>query len=231
MLYACLLVFALITAAPQHILFIGNSLTYSNNLPATVAAIAALDGRHIDVAMVAEPNRALIDHLNGESNALEVLASRKWDVVVLQQGPTTTSIGRDSLILWTRMFDAHIRRAGATPALFMSWTPYSRLERTDSAHLSFANAATAVNGVFLPVGDAWRIALELDANLDLYSSDGFHPSELGTYLSALVIYAKLFNLDARKLQPAAMNGSKQMKVPQSTVRTLQRAAFEAVSRN
>ena len=226
-----LLVIALWSAPPQHILFIGNSLTYSNNLPATVAAIAALEGRRIEVAMVAEPNRALIDHLNGESNALEVLRSRKWDVVVLQQGPTTTSVGRDSLVLWTRMFDPHIRRAGATPALFMSWTPYARLERTDSAHLSFANAATAVNGTFLPVGDAWRIALELDANLDLYSNDGFHPSELGSYLSALVIYGKLFGTDPRKLQPVVMNGSKQMKVPQSTVRMLQRAAHEAISRN
>ena len=231
MLHTCLLFLTLCSVPPQRILFIGNSLTYSNNLPATVAAIAALDGRRVDVAMVAEPNLALIDHLNGESNALEVLGSRKWDVVVLQQGPTTTSIGRDSLVIWTRMFDPHIRRAGATPALFMSWTPYARFERLDSAHLSFASAATAVNGTFLPIGDAWRFALELDANLDLYSGDGFHPSELGTYLSALVIYAKLFNVDPRKVQPVVMIGTKQMKVSQSTVRMLQRAAYEAVSRN
>lgn len=231
MISTCLILLTLWATPPQHILFIGNSLTYSNNLPAIVAAIATLDGRRINVAMVAEPNLALIDHINGESNALEVLRSRKWDVVVLQQGPTTTSIGRDSLILWTRMFDAHIRRAGAMPALFMSWTPYSRLQWTDSAHLSFANAATAVNGVLLPVGDAWRIALELDANLELYSSDGFHPGELGTYLSALVIYAKLFGADPRKVAPVVMHGTKQMKVPQSTVRMLQRAAYEAISRN
>jgi hypothetical protein len=79
--------------------------------------------------------------------------------------------------------------------------------------------------------DAWRIALELDTNLDLYSSDGFHPGELGTYLAALVIYAKLFGADPRKLQPVAMIGTKQMKVPQSTVRVLQRAAYEVISRN
>ena len=213
------------------VLFVGNSLTYSNNLPATFAAIAALDGRAIRVAMVAEPNLALIDHLTGDSNALEVLASGKWDFVVLQQGPTTTSLGRDSLILWTRMFDTPIRRSGAQPALFMSWTPRARLERTDSAHLSFASAARAVNGVFLPVGDAWSLAMRMDPEIRLYTGDGFHPSELGSYLAALVIYARLFDADPRKIPPIALHGRKQLDIPESTVRLLQRAAHEAISRN
>ena len=213
------------------VLFVGNSLTYSNNLPATFAAIAALDGRAVRVAMVAAPNLALIDHLNGESNALEVLASGKWDFVVLQQGPTTTSLGRDSLILWTRMFDTPVRRTGARPALFMSWTPRASLERTDSAHLSFASAAHAVNGVFVPVGDAWRLAMRMDPEIELYSGDGFHPSVLGSYLAALVIYAKLFGADPRRIPPVALHGRKHLEIPESTVRMLQRAAHEAISRN
>ena len=213
------------------VLFIGNSLTYSNDLPATFAAIAALDGRRIEVAMAAEPNLALIDHLTGQSSALEVLQSRKWDFVVLQQGPTTTAIGRDSLIIWTRMFEEHIRRRGARPALFMSWTPRTRLERTDSARNSFYSAAHAVNGIFLPVGEAWRAALALDPSLPLYDGDQFHPSPLGSYLAALVIYATLFDRDPRTLPPVALHGSRRLQVPESTVRLLQRAAYEASLRS
>jgi hypothetical protein len=211
------------------VLFVGNSLTYANNLPATFAAIAALDGRAVRVAMAAGPDLALIDHLNGGSNALEVLAGSRWDFVVLQQGPTTTSLGRDSLILWTQMFEKPIRRAGARPALFMSWTPRARLERLDSARLSFESAARAVDGVFLPVGAAWRIALAEDPSLELYSRDGFHPNALGSYLAALVIYAKLFDVDPRKLPAVVLNGDEKLKVPASTARLLQRAAHAAVT--
>ena len=43
-------------------------------------------------------------------------------------------------------------------------------------------------GLLLPAGDAWRAAWAADARLPLYGPDGFHPSPMGTYLAALVIY-------------------------------------------
>lgn len=216
--------------ARRHVLFIGNSLTYSNDLPATFAAIAALAGDTIEVASVAGPNLALIDHINGSSNALAVIRSRKWDVVVLQQGPTTTSLCRDSLVLWTRMFDPHIRQAQAIPALFMTWPPRSSMERMDAARISFQVAAQAVNGIFLPAGEAWRLALAQDSTLPLYSGDGFHPSELGSYLAALVIYARLAALDPRTLPPLALAGQQRLPVSENAVRLLQGAAHAAIAR-
>ena len=121
------------SAAPSaqtrtRVLFVGNSLTYYNDLPRTFAAIAASAGDTIDVAMIAAPNLALIDHLEGGSNVVERL-KEKWDFVVLQQGPTTEPIGKDSLIIWTELFDTHIRAAGAVPVLFMVWPMYARWVR------------------------------------------------------------------------------------------------------
>ena len=52
-------------AGGHHVLFVGNSLTYTHDLPATVAAIAASAGDTIRYRTVAAPNLALIDHLNG----------------------------------------------------------------------------------------------------------------------------------------------------------------------
>jgi hypothetical protein len=77
------------------VLFIGNSLTYVNDLPGTLSAMALEVGDTIQVRSVAEPNYALIDHYQGGSNALSVIASSRWDFVVLQQGPSTTPINRD----------------------------------------------------------------------------------------------------------------------------------------
>jgi hypothetical protein len=78
-------------ATAHRILFVGNSLTYTNGLPATVAAIASAAGDIIQVAMAAGPDLALIDHLDGATNAVQLLHDSTWDYVVLQQGPTTTS--------------------------------------------------------------------------------------------------------------------------------------------
>src|SRR3954453_14287834 len=70
------------------VLFVGNSLTYVNDLPATVAAIGASAGDTIRVAAAVGPDPALIDHLNGRSDAVTKLRRGGWELVVLQQGPT-----------------------------------------------------------------------------------------------------------------------------------------------
>ena len=170
------------------VLFIGNSLTYVNDLPGTLAGLARSGGDTIRVEMVTRPNYALIDHLTEHSGAEEAIARGGWDVVVLQQGPTSLPVNRDSLILWTRMFDPLIRAVGARPALYMVWPAADRLQDFDAVRTSFRMAAESVDGIFLPAGMAWVAAWQRNTTLHLYGSDGFHPSPLGTYLAALTIY-------------------------------------------
>lgn len=208
------------------VLFIGNSLTYVNNLPGTLSALALTAGDTIQVRMVAEPNFALIDHYVGGSNALGEIASGGWNFVVLQQGPSTTPINRDSLILTAKLFEPRIRAVGATPALYMVWPTTDRIAFFDSARVSYQMAATAVGGVFMPAGRAWVTAWASDANLALYDPDGLHPSPLGTYLAALVIYERLTGHDARQLPGMAVVDGRTLSTPEATVRLLQRAAHE-----
>ena len=70
-------------AGGHHVLFIGNSLTYVNDLPWTVAAIAASAGDTIRYRTAAGPNLALIDHLNGATNAVAEIKAGGWEYVVL----------------------------------------------------------------------------------------------------------------------------------------------------
>src|SRR6185295_10469868 len=81
-------------AGGHHVLFIGNSLTYTNDLPGTVADLARSVGDTIRVESVALPNFAVIDHALGQSNAVDVIKSQSWEFVVLQQGPTTVGVNR-----------------------------------------------------------------------------------------------------------------------------------------
>jgi hypothetical protein len=214
----------------HHVLFIGNSLTYTNDLPATVSAIAALAGDTIRYATEAGPNLALIDHITGSTNALARIAQGGWEYVILQQGPTPAGICRDSLVLWTKMFDARIKAVGAKSAVFMAWPYQGPLTWFDEIRVSFEQAASGVNGVFLPAGEAWRSALTADGSLSLYSSDGFHPTPTGTFLAALEVYERITGRDVRTLPPKAFSGGVPLSMPEATVRKLQEAAHDANTR-
>src|SRR3954467_15237315 len=140
------------------VLFIGNSLTAANDLPHTVAALAAFVDDTIIVEAVTRPNLAVIDHVNGASNAVSMIRQGGWDYVVLQQGPTSQQIGRDTLIIASRLLEPDIRQWGGRPAELMTWPASADLASFDGCLQSCVDAARAVDGVCFPAGQAWRAA-------------------------------------------------------------------------
>lgn len=175
---------------PVRILFIGNSLTYANDLPAMVCAMAKSAGRQAVCESVAKPDYGLEEHW--EDGGARKAIARGWDVVVLQQGPSALAESRRLLVAYTRRFDAEIKKAGARTALYMVWPSRARFGDFPRVSESYAAAAGDVKALLLPAGDAWRAAWAIDSGLGLYGPDGFHPSPTGTYLAALVIYEQIF---------------------------------------
>lgn len=170
------------------VLYVGNSLTYTHDLPAVVGELAAMEGRAYHAEDLSEANAGLEDHW-ARGDAQRRIAAGDWDVVVLQQGPSTLVSSRETLIEYVGRFAEGVREAGATPAVFMVWPPVGTpIERSE---VSYAAAADAHGAVLLPAGRAWRIALEADPPIALYGPDGFHPSRLGTALAALAVYGGL----------------------------------------
>jgi hypothetical protein len=177
---------------PARVLFIGNSLTVANNLPAMIEAVAAqagLKGR-ILCRGVAFPNFGLQDHWE-RGDAVRGIQSGSWTHVVLQQGPTSQPDSRANLIEYTRKFAFEARARGAKIALYMVWPPRDRLAFFDGVSESYTQAAEAVHGILVPVGEGWRAAWRRDPTLALYGPDDFHPSPLGTYLAALIFFAEI----------------------------------------
>jgi hypothetical protein len=173
------------------ILFIGNSLTYVNDLPHMVERLAtAVGGPAIATEAVVFGNYSLEDHWN-QGDAARAIDRGGWDVVVLQQGPSALPESRVLLAQYAQMFAQKIRAVGARPALYMVWPGLSRPAAWDSVTDSYAEAGQAVDGIVLPAGEALRDALRRDPALELFAGDGFHPAVLGSYLAALVIYARL----------------------------------------
>jgi hypothetical protein len=209
------------------VLFIGNSLTYSNELPLIVEALAKAAGERIYVDSVTFGGYSLDDHMR-DGTALKVLASRRWDVVVLQHGPSTLPESRDELRASAKKIAPLIRKAGGRPAFYMVWPELERIAYFDAVRESYSLAASDVNGMFIPAGEAWRAAWRRDPNAPLYSYDNFHPSVAGSYTAALSIFGMLYKRPPQGL-PAKLtlsNGHK-IEVPEALAKVLQDAATEA----
>jgi hypothetical protein len=200
------------------VLFIGNSLTLANDLPALVATLAKAAGHPAECSTVAFNNFSLEDHWQ-QGEARKAIARGGWSVVVLQQGPSALPESQALLRDFTRRFDAEIRRAGARTALFMVWPSLARKQDFDGVSRSYAAAAADVGGLLLPAGTAWRAAWKRDPALALYGPDEFHPSAMGSYLAALVIAGKVFGVSPIGLPAPG--------IPPDIARLLQDSAVEA----
>jgi len=206
------------------IFFIGNSLTYVNDVPGMLQALADSAGdERLAVASLALPNYALIDHWT-DGIAQREIARGGWGWVVLQQGWTPPGIYRDTLRLATRNFAAEIAKVGARTALYQTWPPSHRPGEFAGSIESYEVAAADVGGVVFPVARAWLATWERDPSIVLYS-DGLHASVAGSYLAALVMYARIFDRTPVGL-PAAIRtrAGITLRVDAGLARTLQDAA-------
>lgn len=206
------------------VLFVGNSLTYIEDVPARVVQIARQYGdSSLRTAMIAEADYALLDHWN-EGRVQAALARQGWEFVVMQQGPSSLPENQQRLAEWSALFAPRIRAAGATPVLYGVWPTRGRAGDMPAVERSYANAAVAVDGEFAPAGSAWYRALAARPTLPLYAPDGLHASPLGAYLSALVIASRVLGRDPLTLPPVAPG----LSLDTTTVRLLQRAASDAL---
>lgn len=201
------------------VLFIGNSHTYMNDVPAQVATMASAGGDKLEYETVTLPGVALEDHwVNGIAQA--AIRRGDWDYVVMQQGPSSQPDSRENLIEFGGKFAEVIGEAGARPAFYMVWPAESRAQDRDGVRASYTAVAQATGGILAPAGEAWRAAWRRDATLRLYSDDGTHASQLGAYTAALTIYEQLFGKSPLDLPaPGGMSPS--------TAKLLQQAAAQA----
>ena len=70
----------------------------------------------------------------------KAIDAEHWDVVVLQQGPSATE-GRPSLLEFSQIFAAEIRKTGGQPALYMVWPSAQRLKDFPGVADSYRTAA------------------------------------------------------------------------------------------
>jgi hypothetical protein len=169
------------------ILFVGNSLTYTNDLPALVKEMAKQDGITITSISFLSPDYSLEDHWN-EGRVKAEIEKGGYDFVVAQQGPSALTESQILLGDYTKRFAEVCHNNRSKLALYMVWPSKTRSFDLDNVINSYTNAAAKTSSLLCPAGLAWKHAWAADTSLPLYSPDNFHPAITGSVLAALTIY-------------------------------------------
>lgn len=224
------------------ILWVGNSFTYYNDLPAMVQRIAQTQKIKLSYAKITKGGERWSGHLKNRK-LLDTLARGGWDYVVLQEQSTIPALQTEKVAREVypaaRELDSLIHAASpdAHVVFYMTWghkygnrkhiddyppanTYEGMQERLTTSYLemTYANDAWCA-----PVGMAWRRVRRERPALQLYKQDCFHPSTVGSYLAANVFFATLFG---RRYQTDYTAG-----IDAETAEYLQQAAQQTVFDN
>lgn len=213
------------------VLFLGNSYTAMNNLPAVFVDVAKSHGRAVYAELIASGGARLADHA-ASSEVTVKIRDGHWTYVVLQEQsliPAVEQSRQGQMYPAVRILVDDIRHNGARPVLFAAWARQAGMPEFGLADYSAAQAqvtlgyrtiADELHLIVAPVGDAWaRVAAE-HPDIPLWQGDGSHPTVQGTFLAANVLFATLFHELPRGL------GSRG-DVPEIHVYRLQQAAARA----
>ncbi|UCG87920.1 MAG: hypothetical protein JSW71_05085 [Gemmatimonadota bacterium] len=164
----------------MRVLFVGNSATYTNGLPAMVQDMGSAGSVPIETVDESEGGVDLDFHWHFGS-ARDALDNGRWNVVVLQGGAGETF--EEYAVIWANA----IRAVEARPALYMFCAAPPYLDDFDDLRVSYRTAAEEARAELYAAAEACMAAWSIDPDLPLSEPDG-HPSVMGSYLAALTIY-------------------------------------------
>lgn len=172
------------------VLFVGNSLTYFNNLPILLKKHAKIRGLNVEVEMLAKPNYAIIDHwIDGVVQKL--IRTKKYDFVVIQQGPSSQANGLEMLITDGAKYAEICEKNSAKLAYFMVWPSLAYYHSFDGVIANYTTGAEANNAILCPVGKIWKDHFDKTKDYSFYGADQFHPSVKGSQNAAEIILDEL----------------------------------------
>ena len=175
-----------------NVLFVGNSLTYYNDLPALVKKEADARSITLTTTMEAYPNYAIIDHWE-DGKVQELIAKEAYDFVIIQQGPSSQAFGREVLMTYGRRFKDLCETYGTKLVYYMVWPSVANFHTFEDVIKNHRDAAEANNALLSPVGEVWKQDIEFTDDYSYYGDDQFHPSLKGSKVAARVIGNTIFN--------------------------------------
>ena len=191
--------------SPERVLYIGNSyLYYNDSLHNHVRRMLEEEySKEIDTTnykMVTISGSRLPHHnIEYPLNHKNLGAEKPFELVILQggSGEANTVDERNDFSLEAKAMIKKIHEAGAEAALYMIHAYVKPHENTDPEMIKnikkmYIDAANQNSVIVMPVGIAFENAYEKNPDIVLHKEyDGSHPSLLGTYLAACVVFSSI----------------------------------------
>lgn len=181
-------------AAATRVYFVGNSLSYYNDLPGLLAEMSRAESAPIvfQARLVAGQN--LQGHWQDGIAVTEIRQGR-FDLVVVQDYSTRPAADAEGSIESFRRFDREIRGSGAQMVIFENWTRAGR--GGDAARLveTYRRVREYTGARRAPVGEAWERCRRDHPQIRLLADDR-HPTPAGTYLAACVLFEVIYGRPA-----------------------------------
>jgi hypothetical protein len=184
------------------VLFVGNSYTRHNDLPEMVERIGRSNGVRIYSQLAFLAGATLREQWRTRTVARYLAESRFTHVVL--QGHSLDALERpEELAEYMRRFKRAADNAGAETILYQTWAREegssiyreggARDPEDMQARISevYGRIGRQLGARVAPVGEAWQLALHERPDARLYFADGSHPSRLGSYLAACVLFGAL----------------------------------------
>ncbi len=193
------------------VLWIGNSYTYVNDLPSMVQSIGKTKKWNISNTRVLKGGERFSGHLKNE-RLLTLLKEGKWDYVILQEQSASPSLSTQTVAentyTYARELVEKIRKGSpkAHIIFYQTWGhKYGNSQKEDMPYPlndTYEGMQDRINTSYLemawmneawcaPVGMAWKQIRKNHPEFTLYNADASHPSTLGSYLAANVIFCTM----------------------------------------
>ncbi|MBB1148985.1 T9SS type A sorting domain-containing protein [Myroides sp. NP-2] len=195
----------------KQVFFIGNSYTYTGNIPKLIQHMAQSTGDILEYEEHVPGGSSFQDHVNNRA-VTDKINSKAWDYVVLQEQSLRPALGESYSAPYARVLNERIRNVSpCTKTLFyMTWgrengeanfcnqgmahmCTYSAMD--DKIYETYRAMAIDNQAELSPVGRVWRKIREQYPAYRLYSNDESHPSMLGSMAAAYTFYTVLFKKD------------------------------------
>lgn len=172
------------------ILFIGNSHTYYNDLPALVKKYAKESDIDCEVTMIAHGGWFLKQHVE-EPDVRFNIRYGNYDYVVLQEhshpfGPIKDF--EDAV----RTLNRWIAEAGARTVIYMTWAMKKEEEAQALMTEVHTSLAEEIGAVLAPVGCEWWEYRRKHPDIEMYAEDGAHASLAGSEFAAEKIWEAIY---------------------------------------
>ncbi len=199
---------------PKSILMIGNSFMYYNNgvhnpLVKLIRATEELGKGH-KIRLITINGSSLSWHdVNSyiknpnigsfsinPKNVLNEYDFKGFDLAIMQDC-SQCPIHPERKDLFYEYAEKHsdlLKKNSIEPVLMMTWAYKDKPEMTKQLAKEYTLAGNKNDTLVTPVGLAYMNSMKAYPEINLYHPDNRHPSKAGTYLSACVIFASVFQI-------------------------------------